>query len=100
LFKFLLSPHSQQVMAEKLDKQPSRQSVANGPYLAAKVPYNRRVFVEALGYAREAPNIPEWDRIERNIRDQLDKIWIGEVSVQAGGDAAAAAVTQALSKRP
>jgi len=99
LFKFLLSPRSQQVMADKLDKQPSRRSVANGPYLAAKVPYNRRVLVDALDYAMQPPNIPQWDQIEHKIREQLDKIWIGELPVKAGADAAANAVTKALAEQ-
>jgi len=96
LFKFLLGPHSQQTMADELDKQPPRRSVADGAYLAAQVPYDRQVLVDALSYAREAPNIPDWDRVEHEIREQLDKMWMGEVSVRQGADAAAAAVTEGL----
>ena len=96
LFKFLLGPKAQEVMGTQLEKQPSRQSVANGPYLAQKVDYNRKVFVEALGYARVAPNIPDWDRVSHFIQEQLDLMWIGKVSVPDGTRKAAAQVTQAL----
>ena len=96
LFKFLLGPEAQETMARELEKQPSRQSVANGPYLAEKVGYNRRAFVEALDYARQAPNIPEWDRVSHFIQDQLDLMWIGKVSVEEGTRRAARQVTEAL----
>lgn len=98
LFKFLLGPRAQAVMAEELEKQPSRQSVANGPYLEAEVEYDRRVLVEALGYARQAPNIPEWDRVSTFIQDQLDLMWIGETSVEEGTGTAARLVTQGLQR--
>lgn len=96
LFKFLLGPDAQKVMASKLEKQPSRQSVANGPYLSEKTDYNRKVLVEALTYARQAPNVPEWDRVSHFIQDQLDLMWLGKESVSAGADKAAEQVTEAL----
>jgi len=96
LFKFLLSPRSQETMAAAVEKQPSRISVAKGPYLAAKVNYNRRIFVDALGYGKLAPNVPEWDRIAHLIQDRLDEIWIGETSVAQGMREAAAEVTREL----
>jgi len=96
LFKFLLGKQAQERMATELEKQPSRQSVANGPYLAQKVNYNRRVFVDALAYARQAPNIPEWDRVSHFIQEQLDLMWIGKVSVKDGTKRAAQQVTEAL----
>lgn len=96
LFKFLLGPYAQEVMARELEKQPSRQSVANGPYLAEKTTYRRRVFVEALSYARQAPNIPEWDRVSHYIQEQLDLMWAGQVSVEQGTARAARQVTEAL----
>ena len=98
LFKFLLGPRAQAVMAEELEKQPSRQSVANGPYVEAEVEYDRRVLVEALGYARQAPNIPEWDRVSTFIQDQLDLMWIGETSVEEGTGTAARLVTRGLQR--
>jgi multiple sugar transport system substrate-binding protein len=96
LFKFLLGTKAQEVMGTQLEKQPSRQSVANGPYLAQKVDYDRKVFVEALGYARVAPNIPDWDRVSHFIQQQLDLMWIGKVSVRDGTKKAAGQVTKAL----
>ena len=96
LFKFLLSPHSQEVMAAQVDKQPSRRSVAQGAYLHAKVGYDRRVLVDALGYGKLAPNVPEWDRISHLIQDRLDEIWIGELAVREGMRRAAAEVTREL----
>ena len=96
LFKFLLGKQAQERMATELEKQPSRQSVANGPYLAQEVNYNRRVFVDALAYARQAPNIPDWDRISHFIQEQLDLMWIGKVSVEDGTKRAAEQVTEGL----
>jgi ABC-type glycerol-3-phosphate transport system substrate-binding protein len=96
LFKFLLGKQAQERMATGLEKQPSRQSVANGPYLAQKVDYTRRVFVDALAYARQAPNIPDWDRVSHFIQEQLDLMWIGKVSVEDGARRAADQVTEAL----
>jgi len=96
LFKFLLGPHAQEMMGREMEKQPSRQSVANGPYLAQDAGYSRRVFVDALGYAEQAPNIAEWDRISHFIQEQLDLIWIGEVSVEEGTRKAARQVTEGL----
>ncbi len=96
LFKFLLGPQAQERMASDLEKQPSRQSVANGPYLEQQAEYDRRVFVEALEYARQAPNIPEWDRVSHFIQEQLDLMWIGEVTVAEGTRRASEQVTKAL----
>ena len=96
LFSFLLGKEAQERMGTTLEKQPSRQSVANGPYLAQKVNYNRRVFVDALDYARQAPNIPEWDRVSHFIQEQLDLMWIGKVSVKDGTKRAAGQVTEGL----
>ena len=96
LFKFLLGPEAQEVMARELEKQPSRQSVAKGPYLAQDAGYDRRVFVDALSYAKQAPNIPEWDRVAHFIQEQLDLMWMGEVSVEEGARRAAQQVTEAL----
>jgi multiple sugar transport system substrate-binding protein len=96
LFAFLVGPQAQEVMASELEKQPSRQSVANGPYLSEKTDYNRKVLVDALGYARQAPNVPEWDRVSHFIQDQLDLMWMGKVSVADGTTKAAEQVTEAL----
>ena len=96
LFKFLLGPQAQETMARELEKQPSRQSVANGPYLAQDAGYSRRAFVDALSYARQAPNIAEWDRVSHFIQEQLDLMWIGKVSVEEGAGRAAQQVTEAL----
>ena len=96
LFKFLLGPESQETMAGEMEKQPSRQSVANGPYLAQDAGGDRKVFVEALAYAKEAPNIPEWDRVSHFIQEQLDLMWIGKASVPEGTRKAARLVTEAL----
>lgn len=96
LFKFLLGPKAQERMAREMEKQPSRQSVANGPYLQQQADYDRRVFVDALEYARQAPNIPEWDRVSHFIQEQLDLMWIGEVSVEDGTRRAAQQVTKAV----
>ncbi|MCJ7822701.1 MAG: sugar ABC transporter substrate-binding protein, partial [Armatimonadetes bacterium] len=96
LFKFLLGPKAQETMGREMEKQPSRQSVANGPYLAQDVGYSRRAFVDALDYAEQAPNIAEWDRVSHFIQEQLDLIWIGKVSVEEGTRKAARQVTEAL----
>jgi multiple sugar transport system substrate-binding protein len=96
LFKFLLDKQAQETMGSGLEKQPSRMSVANGPYLAGKTSYDREVFVDALAYAREAPNVPEWDRVSHYIQEQLDLIWIGKVSVKEGTKKASQLVTRDL----
>jgi len=96
LFKFLLGAKAQETMGREMEKQPSRQSVANGPYLAQDVGYDRRAFVDALDYAEQAPNIAEWDRVSHFIQEQLDLIWIGKVSVEEGTRKAARQVTEAL----
>lgn len=96
LFKFLLSKECQSVMATKLEKQPSRQSVANDVFLKLKTGYDTRVFVDALSYAHTAPNVPEWDRVGHFIQDQLDLMWVGKTSVKAGTEKAARQVTEVL----
>lgn len=96
LMSFLLGKKNQAVMATELEKQPSRRSVAEGSYLAEKAGYNRKVFVDAVSYGQTAPNIEDWDRISRYLQDQLDLMWLGQVSVQEGTARAAARVTKAL----
>lgn len=98
LFRFLLSKEAQMLMAERLEKMPSRLSVLQGPYLQAKTDYNRRVFVEALEYARQPENIPEWSQVKDLIQNELDLIWIGKKSVAAGLQEAARNVNQTLQK--
>jgi multiple sugar transport system substrate-binding protein len=98
LFKFLLGKEAQGVMATKLEKQPSRQSAANDVFLKLKVGYNTKVFVDALGYARLAPNIAEWDRVSHFIQEQLDLMWIGQTSVDDGCAKAAKQVTEGLNE--
>ncbi|HEY3397718.1 MAG TPA: sugar ABC transporter substrate-binding protein [Armatimonadota bacterium] len=98
LYKFLLSPHAQEFMGNKLDKMPSRKSVAEGPYLAAPAKYNRKVFVDALAYALPAPNIPEWDEVSNYLQDQLDLIWVGKTTAAAGLKRAATDMNAALDK--
>lgn len=98
LFKFLLSPQSQEFMAAQLDKMPSRRSVAEGAYLKQPAPYNRQVFVEALSYALPAPNIPEWDEVSAPLQDQLDLIWVGKVSAAQGLRDAAKQMNATLAK--
>lgn len=96
LFAFLLGKKSQERMGTEMEKQPSRKSIAEGPYLGQQTTYSRRVFVEAMDYARQAPNIPEWDRVSHYIFDELDKMWMGTTSVPAGAKRAAEQVTKAL----
>ena len=96
LFKFLLSAQSQTKMADKLEKMPSRMSVLKGAYSQAKVDYNRKAFVDALGYARQAENIPEWSQVKDLIQDQLDLIWVGKKAVAQGLKDATASVNKTL----
>jgi len=96
LFSFLLSPGAQQFMADKMDKQPSRRSVMEGPYLKARAPYNRRVMVDAVSYGREAPNVPGWTRVEHYLNEQMDLMWQGEVPVREGLKLAAERITKGL----
>lgn len=98
LFKFLLGPEAQETMAREMEKQPSRQSVASGPYVSQETDYDRSVLVEALDYAHQAPNIAEWDRVAHYIQQQLDLMWIGQVSVEEGTRRAAQQVTAALAE--
>jgi len=97
LLKFLLDPSTQERMATELEKQPSRRSVAEGPYLQGPLGKKHRVFVEALGYGVAPPNIPEWDRIGRAVvQQQMDLIWSGNISVAQGCRTAAAKANQEL----
>lgn len=98
LFKFLLSPHAQEYMAEKLEKMPSRQSVAEGPYLTAESQYNRKVFVDAIAYGQTPPNIPQWAEVSHYLKDQFDLIWVGKKDVAAGLKDAATAVNRVMEK--
>lgn len=96
LYKFLLSAEAQTLMADKLEKMPSRLSVLNGAYSTAQVDYNRKAFVDALGYARQAENIPEWSQVKDLIQDQLDLIWVGKKPVAEGLKTAAGDVNKTL----
>ena len=96
LYKFLLSAESQTLMGDKLEKMPSRTSVLKGAYGTAKVDYNRKVFVDALGYARQAENIPEWSQVKDLIQSQLDLIWVGKKPVAEGLKTAATNVNAKL----
>jgi multiple sugar transport system substrate-binding protein len=96
LFSFLLNPEAQQFMADKLDKQPSRRSVMEGPYLKAKVRYDRKVMVDAVTYGREAPNVPGWTRVEHYLNEQMDRMWQGETPVREGLRLAAQRITEGL----
>ena len=98
LFKFLLSKDSQAFMAEKQEKMPSRVSVLKGVYLQQKAGYNRKVFVDALEYAQPPPNIPEWDKVQHLLQEELDLIWIGKKSVKQGLADAVRKVNKALAE--
>ncbi len=50
----------------------------------------------ALAYAKQAPNIPEWDSVRQFIQEQLDLMCIGKVSVKEGTTRAAQQVTEGL----
>jgi multiple sugar transport system substrate-binding protein len=96
LFKFLLGKDAQGVMATKLEKQPSRQSVATDVFLKQNSGYDRKVFVDALSYAHQAPNVADWDRVSHYIQEQLDLMWMGKITVRDGTRKAAAQVTEGL----
>ena len=96
LYRFLLSPHAQQVMADRMEKMPSRTSVLKGTYEQAKVAYNRKVFGDALDYAKPPPNIPEWDKVQHLLQEQLDLVYIGKKTVADGARDATAAVNRTL----
>lgn len=98
LFKFLMSPESQTVMAEQLEKMPSRKSVAEGPYLKQQATYNRKVFIDALQYAQMPPNIPEWDKIESILQEYYDQIWLGKATPDQGLKQAAAEINRTINK--
>jgi multiple sugar transport system substrate-binding protein len=84
LFEFLMTSRSQETMAEKLEKMPSRLSVINGPYVSGEQAVGRRVFAEALSYAVEPPNVPDWSQIRPLYQDELDNIWIGKKTAAQG----------------
>jgi len=96
LFSFLLSPKAQAIMADKLDKMPSRVSVLNGSYAKADAGYDRQVYVDSLEYARRPPNFPEYSQVEGILQAELDRIWLGSVTVQEGLKAAARKVNSKL----
>jgi len=98
LFSFLLSAEAQTLMADKLEKMPSRTSVLKGAYSQAQTDYNRKAFVDALEYAKQPENIPEWSQVKDLIQNQLDLIWVGKTSVQAGLKKAADDVNATLKK--
>lgn len=98
LFRYLLGPEAQTLMADKLEKMPSRTTVLNGPYASAQTDHNRKVFVESLQYARQPENIPEWSQVKDLIQNQLDLIWVGKKTVAAGLKTAAADVNATLKK--
>ena len=98
LFKFLLSPHAQEYMATKLQKMPSRKSVAEGAYLQAASKYNGKVFVEAISYGQTPPNITQWSEASQKLKDQFDLIWVGKVSVEQGLKDAAANVNKVMER--
>lgn len=98
LFKFLLSAESQNAIAQKLDKMPSRTSVIAGDYSTGKADYNRKVFADALQYARQAENIPEWSQVKDLIQNELDLIWVAKKTVAAGLRDAAKNVNKTLAE--
>jgi len=99
LFKFLLGKQAQTFMGKQLEKQPSRISVATGPYQTGPYARQHRLFVEALGYGRAAPNIAEWDKIGRAIiQVKLDLVWTRQLSVPQGCAAMAREVDQMLAE--
>jgi multiple sugar transport system substrate-binding protein len=84
LYAFLLSPHAQEYMAATMEKMPSRTSVIRGSYVDAVAGYSRRVFADALEYAVEPPNIPDWSQVRPLFQDELDNIWTGTKSPEQG----------------
>ncbi len=98
LFKFLMSPHAQEYMAAKLEKMPSRKSVAEGAYLKGSSKHNRKVFVDAIGYGQTPPNIAQWSEVSQYLKDQFDLIWVGKKSVERGLKDAANNVNRVMDK--
>lgn len=96
-FKFLLNAESQKVMADKLEKQPSLISIAK-EYVKSDTGYNRQVLVDALQYAKQCPNIPQWSEVGHFWQDELDLIWVGKKSVSEGLSDAARKINEALNK--
>ncbi len=84
LFEYLLSPKAQAAMSDELGKMPSRVSVLQGAYAKGNVNYNRQVYVDAVEYAEQPPNIPEYSQVQDILQAELDRIWIGGVSVDEG----------------
>ena len=104
LLTFLLSPDVEKRTAEKTGKMPPRRSVAEGPFLAEKVPYDRKVFVEAINYGRMPPNIPGWNEVVESLQRALDGIWGGKATVKEATAKADAEIGRVLaewqSKKP
>ncbi len=84
LFEFLMSPHAQEYMAAAQEKMPSRLSVISGSYVEADVAHDRRVFAEALSYAVEPPNVPDWSQVRPIYQEELDNVWIGRKTAAEG----------------
>ncbi len=96
-FKFLLSAESQKFMADRLEKQPSLISIAK-EYVKSNTGYNRRVLVDALQYAKQCPNIPQWSEVSHFWQDELDLIWVGKKSPDRGLSDAAKKINEVLNK--
>lgn len=84
LLEFLMSTDSQVYMANELEKMPSRLSVLAGPYQEGEGREYRGVFADALEYAIDPPNVPDWAQIEPFYQEELDNIWIGKKSAAEG----------------
>ncbi len=98
LFAFLLSPRAQESMAQTMEKMPSRTSVIKGAYVSAAVGYDRRVFADALSYAVQPPNIPDWSQVRPLFQDELDNIWVGKKTPEQGMKDAARAINEFRAK--
>jgi multiple sugar transport system substrate-binding protein len=98
LFAFLLGPHAQESMAQTMEKMPSRTSVIKGAYVSAPVGYNRKVFAEALSYAVQPPNIPEWAQVRPMFQEELDNIWVGTKTPEQGMKDAARRINEYRAK--
>lgn len=96
LYKFLLSARAQAMMAQELDKMPSRVSVLQGAYAKGNVDYDRQVYIDALDYAQLPPNFPEYSRVEGILQSELDHVWLGDVPVAEGLKSAARKVNKKL----
>ncbi len=49
-----------------------------------------------MSYAHRAPNVPQWDKLQHYIQDQLDLMWLGKTTVKEGTTKAAEQVTEGL----